>query len=82
MLEVDGLGKRYGDVLALSDLSVRVAEGACLEVLVERGVRPFLRYDYPGHNARVTLGAAVFLTRDLQVVEETFGMRSASTNTR
>jgi inner membrane protein len=41
-----------------------------------------LRYDYPGRNARVTLGAMVFLTRDLQVVEERFGMRSTSTNTR
>jgi inner membrane protein len=41
-----------------------------------------LRYDYPGRNARVTLGASVFLTRDLQVVAETFGMRSASTSTR
>jgi inner membrane protein len=33
-----------------------------------------LRYDYPGRNARVTLGATVFLTRDLRVVEEHFGM--------
>jgi inner membrane protein len=41
-----------------------------------------LRYDSPGRNARVTLGAMVFLTRDLQVVEERFGMRSTSTNTR
>jgi inner membrane protein len=41
-----------------------------------------LRYDYPGPNARVTLGAMVFLTRDLQVVDERFGMRSANTNTR
>ena len=41
-----------------------------------------LRYDYPGRNARATLGAMVFLTRDLQVVDECFGMRSASTNTR
>jgi inner membrane protein len=35
-----------------------------------------LRYDYPGRNARVTLGATVLLTRDLQVVEERFGMGS------
>jgi inner membrane protein len=35
-----------------------------------------LRYDYPGRNASVTLGAMVFLTRDLQVVEERFGIRS------
>jgi hypothetical protein len=41
-----------------------------------------LRYDYPGRNARVTLGAAVFLTRDLQVVEERFGMRSTNSNAR
>jgi inner membrane protein len=41
-----------------------------------------LRYDYPGRNARVTLGAMVFLTRDLRVVDERFGMRSASTNTK
>jgi inner membrane protein len=32
-----------------------------------------LRYDYPGRSARATLGAAVFLTRDLQIVEERFG---------
>jgi inner membrane protein len=37
-----------------------------------------LRYDYSGRNARVTLGAMVFLTRDLQVVDERFGMRNAS----
>jgi inner membrane protein len=37
-----------------------------------------LRYDYPGRNASVTLGAMVFLTRDLQVVEERFGIRSTS----
>jgi inner membrane protein len=35
-----------------------------------------LRYDYPGRNARVTLGAIVLLTRDLQVVDERFGMGS------
>jgi inner membrane protein len=38
-----------------------------------------LRYDYPGRNARATLGAVVFLTRDLQVLEEHFGMGNAST---
>jgi inner membrane protein len=38
-----------------------------------------LRYDYSGRNARVTLGAMVFLTRDLHVVEERFGMKSTST---
>jgi hypothetical protein len=41
-----------------------------------------LRYDYPGRNARVTLGAMVFLTRDLQVVDERFGMRSANSNAK
>lgn len=39
-----------------------------------------LRYDYPGRSAHTTLGAVVFLTRDLKVVEERFGM--ASTKTR
>lgn len=38
-----------------------------------------LRYDYSGRNARGTLGAMVFLTRDLHVVDERFGMRNAST---
>jgi hypothetical protein len=37
-----------------------------------------LRYDYPGSPARATLGASVLLTRDLQVVDERFGMRGAS----
>src|SRR5258708_10461619 len=37
MLEVDGLGKRYGDVLALQDLTVRVGEGACLVLLGRNG---------------------------------------------
>ncbi|HLZ94572.1 MAG TPA: ABC transporter ATP-binding protein [Candidatus Dormibacteraeota bacterium] len=37
MLEVDGLAKRYGDVLALRDLSVRVGEGACLVLLGRNG---------------------------------------------
>jgi inner membrane protein len=41
-----------------------------------------LRYDYPGRNARATLGAVVFLTRDLQVVEESFGMGRTGTKTR
>ena len=41
-----------------------------------------LRYDYPGSNARAPLGATVLLTRDLQVVDERFGMGSASTKTR
>ena len=35
-----------------------------------------LRYDYPGRDARAMLGATVFLTHDLQVVEERFGMGS------
>lgn len=38
-----------------------------------------LRYDYPGRDARATLGASVALTRDLQVVDERFGMRSGDT---
>jgi ABC-2 type transport system ATP-binding protein len=37
MLEVDGLAKRYGDVLALQDLSVRVDEGRCLVLLGRNG---------------------------------------------
>ena len=37
-----------------------------------------LRYDYPGSPARATLGASVLLTRDLKIVDERFGMRSAS----
>src|ERR1019366_6944205 len=41
-----------------------------------------LRYGYPGRNARATLGAMVFLTRDLQVIEERFGIRSTGTKTR
>ena len=37
-----------------------------------------LRYAYPGQNSpRATLGARVFLTRDLRVVSEQFGGRSA-----
>src|SRR5437879_7286291 len=37
MLEVDGLAKRYGEVLALRDLSVRVDEGRCLVLLGRNG---------------------------------------------
>src|SRR5579864_7690993 len=37
MLEVEGLAKRYGDVLALKDLSVRVDEGQCLVLLGRNG---------------------------------------------
>jgi ABC-type multidrug transport system ATPase subunit len=37
MLEVDGLAKRYGDVLALKDLSVTVDEGECLVLLGRNG---------------------------------------------
>ena len=37
MLEVEGLAKRYGDVLALRELSVRVGEGACLVLLGRNG---------------------------------------------
>jgi ABC-2 type transport system ATP-binding protein len=37
VLEVENLGKRYGDVLALRDLSVRVGEGACLVLLGRNG---------------------------------------------
>jgi inner membrane protein len=36
-----------------------------------------LRYDSPGTNSRGMLGAQVFLTRDLQVVDERLGMGSA-----
>jgi inner membrane protein len=38
-----------------------------------------LRYDYPGRDGRAVLGASVVLTRDLQVVDERFGMRSTDT---
>jgi len=38
-----------------------------------------LRYDYPGHEARATLGAVVVLTRDLRVVDERFGLGSTDT---
>ncbi len=37
MLEVDNLGKRYGDVLALEDLTVRVEGGKCLVLLGRNG---------------------------------------------
>ncbi len=37
MLEVEGLAKRYGDVLALRDLTVTVQEGACLILLGRNG---------------------------------------------
>ena len=37
MLEVEGLSKRYGDVLALRELTVRVEEGACLVLLGRNG---------------------------------------------
>ena len=37
MLEVDGLAKRYGEVLALKDLTVRVDEGQCLVLLGRNG---------------------------------------------
>jgi inner membrane protein len=41
-----------------------------------------LRYAYPGRNTRATLGAMVFLDRDLQVLSEQFGMRGARGGTR
>jgi hypothetical protein len=34
-----------------------------------------LRYDDPERSGRVILGARVLLNRDLQVVDERFGMR-------
>jgi ABC-2 type transport system ATP-binding protein len=37
VLEVEGLAKRYGDVLALKDLTVRVDEGECLVLLGRNG---------------------------------------------
>ena len=37
MLEVEGLAKRYGDVLALRDLTVTVEEGGCLILLGRNG---------------------------------------------
>jgi len=37
-----------------------------------------LRYAYPGRDARAMLGARVFLSRDLHVLGEQFGMRGAA----
>src|SRR5947209_15020107 len=37
MLEVEGLAKRYGEVLALKDLTVSVEEGECLALLGRNG---------------------------------------------
>ena len=37
MLEVEGLAKRYGEVLALNDLTVHVEEGECLVLLGRNG---------------------------------------------
>src|SRR5215469_3024617 len=37
MLAVDGLAKRYGDVVALRDLTVQVEEGQCLVLLGRNG---------------------------------------------
>jgi sodium transport system ATP-binding protein len=37
VLEVDQLAKRYGEVLALQDLTVRVAAGRCLVLLGRNG---------------------------------------------
>jgi len=37
VLEVESLAKRYGDVLALRELTVRVGEGACLVLLGRNG---------------------------------------------
>src|SRR6267378_2520720 len=37
MLEVEGIAKRYGDVLALEDLTVNVEEGQCLVLLGRNG---------------------------------------------
>lgn len=41
-----------------------------------------LRYDSPGSPARATLSAFVLLTRDLQVVDERFGMRNTNANAK
>lgn len=41
-----------------------------------------LRYAYPGRETRATLGAMVFLDRELKVLEERFGMRAAPTARR
>src|SRR5438128_12345626 len=37
VLEVEGLAKRYGDVLALRDLTVKVDQGECLVLLGRNG---------------------------------------------
>jgi len=39
-----------------------------------------LRYAYPGRDTRSTLGAIVFLNRDLKVLREQFGMRGTRPN--
>ncbi|MFY9559740.1 MAG: metal-dependent hydrolase [Terriglobales bacterium] len=41
-----------------------------------------LRYSYPGRDTRAMLGAVAFLSKELQVVDERFGMRSAGTGDR
>jgi inner membrane protein len=41
-----------------------------------------LRYDYAGSGARASLGAKVFLTRDLQVVDARFGITIGETKSR
>jgi inner membrane protein len=41
-----------------------------------------LRYDYPGRSTRVTLDATVFLTRDLRVVDERFGIGGGTAEPR
>jgi inner membrane protein len=41
-----------------------------------------LRYAYPGRDTRATLGAMVFLNRDMQVLSQQFGLRGARTGTR
>lgn len=41
-----------------------------------------LRYDYPGSVARGSLGARVFLNRDLQIVDEQFGSPRANAAAR
>lgn len=58
--------------------SEQVAEGPVAYIVRFRD----LRYAYPGRDTRATLGAMVFLDRDLQVVDERFGIRSARTGTQ
>ena len=41
-----------------------------------------LRYAYPGRETRATLGAMVLLDRNLQVIEERFGIRATSKSPR